>query len=492
MLPASAPAGGLMVSENGAAAMQRGGAFVARADDPTALSINPAGLMKARRFELYLGSNLAFYSLTYQRAGTYENQPDRGPQPGYVGTPYPEMKNESGPQPLPMLAGTYHFDGIPLAVGIGAFAPPSVPNRDFSCTVDENCIVRPDGAPAPQRYDVINQEAIILLPSVAVAYRILPELDVGARFAVGFGRIKARSFTWGALTGNPEEDPSKDGDFSVNVTDNFIPQAQLGVLYRPTAFLELGAEWTSGITIDGQGTGEARLGENVSPIPGTTPMLVPVADAEAVCAPGGSASALKSCVKVKLPMHAQLGVRYIFRDEAGGEKADVELDLRWENWSAASDTEVVVDGQDSLIGLKLNKVIIRHGYRDVFSMRLGGSYQLPVGENRLHLRAGVAIDTAAAPVSWTRADQDGVAQFLLALGAGYELSWLRIDLGVGLVFQPTRTVTDVPNPGNPDDRQQPDPKQPAFPDELRAYSPFNAGTYDSSYLLASLGFTAKF
>ena len=78
MLPASAPAGGLMVSENGAAAMQRGGAFVARADDPTALAINPAGLMKARRFELYLGSNLAFYSLTYQRTGTYENQPDRG------------------------------------------------------------------------------------------------------------------------------------------------------------------------------------------------------------------------------------------------------------------------------------------------------------------------------------------------------------------------------------------------------------------------------
>src|SRR5262245_36954090 len=89
-VPASAAAGGFVIGENGAAATGRAGAFVARADDPTALAMNPAGLMKAERFELYLGSNLASYSLTYQRAGNYPNQPDRATQPAYVGTPYPE------------------------------------------------------------------------------------------------------------------------------------------------------------------------------------------------------------------------------------------------------------------------------------------------------------------------------------------------------------------------------------------------------------------
>ncbi len=489
VVPAAAQAGALFVGEMGPQAQERGGAFVAKADDPTALVLNPAGLMKARRGEIFLGSNLAAYSLKVQRSGAYKNQPDRDPQPAYVGQAYQEMTNDSGPQPLPALAATYRFEGLPLAVGLGVFAPPAFPSRSFKCNVDENCVTTANGAPAPQRYDIVNQEAVIILPSVGVAYRVMPDLDVGVRFSWGIGHIKARSFTWGIR--NLEEDPTKDGDFSVDVTDSFIPQAQVGVLYRPTSFLELGAQWTSGLSLEGKGTGEARLGANVSPF--GQAMLVPVDDAIAVCDKGGTASQLKACVTTKLPMLASLGGRYVFRDEAGRERADVELDLRWENWSAAQDTDVVVDAKDDTIGLMIQPSLIRHGFKDVFAARLGGHYEIPVGTDTVHLMGGIAFDSAAAPVSWTRADMDGKERFTLTLGAAYELSWLRVDLGAGLVLEPERTVVDVPNPNpTPDNRQQPDPVQPGFPATLQTYSPFNAGTYTSSYFLASLGVTAKF
>ena len=38
---------------------------------------------------------------------------------------------------------------------------------------------------------------------------------------------------------------------------------------------------------------------------------------------------------------------WIFRDSAQGEKGDIELDVRWENWSRASDTEIIVDAQSA-------------------------------------------------------------------------------------------------------------------------------------------------
>ncbi|HKA88940.1 MAG TPA: outer membrane protein transport protein [Haliangiales bacterium] len=488
--PAAARAGALYVGEVGPQGLERGGAFVAKADDPTALLINPAGLMKARRGEIFLGSTLAAYSLKYQKAGAYPNQPNRSPQPAYVGQAYQEIKSDSGPQPLPALAATYRFDGVPLAVGLGVFAPPAFPDRDFKCNVDENCVTGANGAPAPQRYDVVFQDASIILPSVGAAYRIIPDLDVGVRLSWGFGKIQARSFTWGVIP-NPEGDPTQDGDFSVDVKDNFIPQAQVGVLYRPTSFLELGAQWTSGLTLGGKGTGNARLGANISPL--GQAMLVPVDDAVAVCEKGGTTSQLKACVTTKIPMHASLGGRYIFRDDAGRERADVELDLRWENWSAAPDTEVVVDAKDDLIGLVLRPSLIRHAFKDVFVARLGGHYEIPVGTDTVHLMGGIAFDSAAAPTSWTRVDFDGKERFTLTLGAAYELSWLRVDIGAGVVLEPDRTVTDIAN-ANPtfDNRQQPDPIQPNFPPAQQRYAPFNAGTYTSSYFLASLGVTAKF
>src|SRR5204863_8741242 len=64
-LAAGARAGGLFAGDAGAQAQERAGAFAAKADDPSALMHNPAGLVKAKRYEVYIGANVVGYSQSF-------------------------------------------------------------------------------------------------------------------------------------------------------------------------------------------------------------------------------------------------------------------------------------------------------------------------------------------------------------------------------------------------------------------------------------------
>jgi hypothetical protein len=59
----------------------------------------------------------------------------------------------------------------------------------------------------------MQQESAMLLPSIAAAYRITPELDVGARFTAGNLKSKNQVVVWGTPN-NWEEDVRKDALFT--------------------------------------------------------------------------------------------------------------------------------------------------------------------------------------------------------------------------------------------------------------------------------------
>jgi long-chain fatty acid transport protein len=490
LAPAVANAGGVYVGEPGSQAMERAGAFVARADDPTALSINPAGLAKARGIEVYLGGNFLRYGLTFQRAGVYPEQ-TRDVQPSYVGQPFPEVENSATFQAVPYLSAVVKWHDLAVAAGI--YAPPGVPNREFDCSVsDDLCLVNQNGAPAPQRYDVVSQTAVIAYPSLAAAYRVHPRVDVGARFSWGFGHVKARNFPW-ALP-NLDEDVRKEGDFSADVKDNFMPAFGAGVLVRPVDGLEIGAAYSSKTAMRAKGTGDARLGPDADILTGNQVFIIPKPEGEALCEEGGMPSALKTCIDFDLPQTLAVGVRWAFADGKGGERADIELDGKWENWANASDDIVTVDGMDTALQTRLKPTYIRHGFQDVFAVRLGGHYKIDAGgKNAFLIRAGVGYDSAAAPTSWTRVDKDGRARTTLAAGVAYEIDRFRFDAGVAVVIEGEATVEDVPN-GNPtfDNREQPDPPQPSLEHRNTVFHPINAGTYDSGYVVGLAGVTSRF
>ncbi len=507
MSPAVARAGGFIVPGAGPQAQARAGAFVAKADDPSAMAHNPAGFAKMDGMVVLTGANFVDYHMRFARYGSYELTGAMGP--AYEGQPYPVIEDQSKPSfgiggfqatPSIVISTDLGHPEWPLRFGFGLFTPQGYPARKYPLQVDLPGIADP--APAPQRYDIIEQTATTVLPSLAVAYSPLSSLDLGARVSWGYATTSGRKAVWSVR--NYEEAPGSDSVFTLHAKDPFVPSFGLGALYRPATAFELGASYYAPVHVRSKGTGNSMVGGGI--IQGLR--TIPVDDQYARCQKGGEIDKLKACLYIDVPQMLSVGGRFIARDHRGRERADVELDFRWEQWSHASNTIIQVDGQVDTNGglLPLNESLNRHGFRDVLLTRLGGSYAIDVGDNRLILRAGAAYDTAAAPDSWTRVDIDGKARTTLTGGLAFETRHYRIDLGGGASLEPDITVApclppDGPTvemtgcgPGGADipfaDRIQPDPGQPLRGSRNQLESPFNAGTYQSGYVLMSLGITA--
>lgn len=501
LVPTAANAGGLYLPGYGTQAQPRAGAFTAKADDPTALFHNPAGLAKQRGTMLHIGFNFVDFSQTFQREGSYEIDP-LGAHP-WDGQAYPEMSNEAKPSlglgsiaAIPLIAVSTDLGlDLPVVFGAGIIAAHGYPFREYGA---DYIFEDPNTPPPPTRYDVIEQEAVSANFTFGAAYKINKQFSAGVTLAWGIAELKAKKHVWGVR--NYEEAAAADGEVIFDAKDNFVPGFGIGVLYAPTEAIEVGASYRSASNIKAKGTVISQLGTGVG-LGGMPDAIVP--DDEVFCQEGGTAAAVRGCLDVTLPQSASIGARYILRDGTR-EMADVEFDVKWEDWSNGSNYVGVVDGQSQLLGRRLEDVVTRHGLRDSFSFRLGGSYNMALGNNMLALRAGVAHDTAAAPVQFTRLDLDGFARTTLGAGVGFEIGRYRIDLGGGAVIEGDRTVescnptVDMPGcdgtgtdrPVN--EREQPDPEQPLQGPNNQVASPYNGGTYSQGYLLFSLGFSAKF
>lgn len=532
-----AAAGGVMVPGAGAISTSRAGAAVASAEGGEALVLNPAGLAKSAGTTITLSAAMIQYAMEFQRRGTYEDV-ELQDYP-YEGQPYARSRNDVSPplgigkfQPVPVFVVTSDLGGAVsgLTLALGVYAPNAYPFRDMCSELAAGCqkyVFNNDaGAPPSTRYDIMKQEASVLLPSLAAAYRVLPALDVGLRLSWGTASIKSTSALWGALDPNYEEDVQKDGTFAIDASDGFVPQFGLGVAYRPTPNLEIGFNYSSQLDIHGKGTSVSQLGPDAGG--GLPASLGPSPDAEARCATGGDLMVQKACVDFALPRHAELGARYKFLDAAGRLKADVELHLGWENWGAGCTIDELTDGScvspsdfrvtadthvylNGVPALPLNDAIVRHGLQDSFAVRLGGSYHVPLGEprsdgesRRVILRGGIGHDTAAARDGWLRADLDGAARTMLAVGAAYRAHSFEISVGGGAILEGSPSNPGTGGGGAPcnpteaapgcgaGEPQGPDPIAPLRDPDDQLESPIAQGDYKAHYVLVMLGVTAWF
>lgn len=516
-------AGGLFLPGSGAVSTSRAGAAVASADDGEALGINPSGLAKTKGTTITLSMAIIGYAMEFSRRGTYD--PIASEALPYEGQAYPTVRNDPDLplgigkfQPVPVFAVTTDLGGkVPnLRLAIGLFAPNAYPFREL-CTVGSSGCKKYgfngdfNEAPAPARYDIVKQDAAVILPSIAASYRILPQLDVGARFSAGFAHLKSTVAIWGNPA-NTVEFVKEDALFSVDAKDNFIPAFGFGVTYRPTPVIEIGANYNSELSILAKGDATSVVGPNV----GLNGMPITIGPSEDVrCAAGGTLEKQKVCVELALPMTATIGGRYKFLDAEGKQRGDLELDLGWENWSAdrATDYRVVADAQIYLNGnpnLAIKDNIVSHGFKDTYNARLGGSYEIPVAENAVVLRGGVGYDTAAAKTGWLRADVDGAARTTVTVGAGWKAKRFKVDAGFGAILEGSPENAGTCNPvekdkaklgcngdgvehavGSPE-RQGPDPINPILVPNAQIESPTNKGSFSSHYLMFMLGVSTWF
>lgn len=541
-VPGVAAAGGLLLPGAGAVSTSRAGAAVASADDGEAVVLNPAGIAKAEGTTITLTTAMFNYAMEFTRRGTYdavagENYP-------YAGQPFNTVKNDSSPplglgslQPVPVIAvlsDLGHRAGG-LHLGVGLYAPSAYPFRDLCVQLASGCQkfvfdADPSLPPASTRYDIIKQEAAVFLPSLVAAYRVLPQLDVGLRLSSGYASVKNATALWGSALPNYSENIKADGVISVDASDSFVPAWGLGVTFRPTPNLELAANYASQLDIHSRGTATSQLGPSAG-LPGVPTAIGPKDDPMAQCDRGGTAESLKACVDFAVPRNAQIAARYKFLDGAGRLKADVELDLDWQNWSGTCSEpdiaagqcvspdsfRVVIDAAVFVAGARvidLNDALIRHGFQDTFGIKAGGSYHLGLGAPRddgsrdeLILRGGLGYETAAARTGWLRADIDGAARTTLTAGAAYRMRHVEISGGFGAILEGSPSNPNVGGGAEPCNPTMTDPTcngsttrqgpDPAFPiaepsDPNRPVNPINQGDYKAHYLVFMLGATAWF
>ena len=467
-----AQAGGQFVGDVGTQSMQRAGAFVAKADDPSAIFFNPAGIARAKTKQFQLGANIVSMNLSFDRFGEYQN-----------GDPFPKVSNDGGPQPIPYFGIIWPFEKFVLAGGI--FTPSGYGKRNLPTSV-----IGDSGTEqaAPQRYDAVTRESLVITPSAVFGYKINEKFSVGVRATWGYAKVDSTAYVQGVA--DPNEDPDNDSITAVSGSDFFVPSIGIGAHYIASPSWEFGASINSPSKISARGFAQTTYGANIQDLFDQTGRSIePASDAQSRCGGGGTAGRFSTCIDVNLPATASLGGRYILRDDDGSELADLELDLRWENWSNASDLNATIDALSALDGSLLNETSIPHGLRDVFSIRLGASTKAVMAGTQVDVRVGVGYETGAAPLSWTRLDVDGNEKYIGALGFGVTLGRFRVDLGLNYIDAPQRQVRDVPLADTAvENRVQPDAPVP-LSGANAPYNPINAGEYKSSYVVGSLGVT---
>jgi len=426
LVPVAGRAGGFEFPDNGVQGIARGGAFTAKADDPSALVYNVAGLAKLRGTHVLLDANLCMLSSSLARSGTYPDDTYLDASQGQVtmpwsGRPFPKVDNQAGMFPLPVGVVTTDFGlRLPLTFAFGAYGPSSVGKRAFPTEVTiRDAAGNSITAPAPQRFDLVDASIFIVYPTLAVAWQPLPWLSVGGAFQWGIANIQQHVYAM-AWIDNPNlcrtgEAYACQVRAGLDLWDSFAPTGLVGALARPVPHVEVGASVRLPFDADLSGDGELAVPASLG---------------------GFAVNATGAKLTVKMPLIARFGARYYFgpREE---ERADIEADVTYETWSRV-DTFVT----DFATDLGTITVTVPHHYRDTVSLRLGGAYNLRVGRGRLPLRAGFYYDGAAAPVEWSRLDFDAFTRLGFTAGAGYTLKGITLNAALAYLHSLPRTVTN--------------------------------------------------
>ncbi|MCB9553015.1 MAG: outer membrane protein transport protein [Myxococcales bacterium] len=463
-----AAASGLEIPEQGVRSVARGGAWSAKADDPSAAIHNPGALVLVDGFDLLYSHNLIWHHATFTRAASV-----LPPGEGFAGQdPLAPVENEEPFFPLgAMFSAAYGFGD--WTVGVSAYGPNASGRLKYPVT-------------GGQRYMLTELEALMFYTGVSVAWGG-ETFGVGATVQGAFMPSMRYSLV---VDGTPPPATQADAAASLSpyssfwdveatlaVGDAFAPTAIVGLWWQPHPSVEIGLSGrVLPVVFAAEGDIELR---NVPGQSEFTPGQLEVT---------GSAAA----VEIPLPATARFGVRYVHR-EGGAEVFDVELDVVWEGWSIVDAYEADLAGRINLAGgAPVQDVTIDKRWRDTFSVRLGGT--AAVVPDFVKLSAGGYFEQGASHPRYTNLDFLSTDRF--GVGAGFEFALLNDPDGIQLdfiwafqhVFQADRTVDEAEGKVI---QQRPIAQ---CPDACGGYTGVvaNAGTFSSSFDQLSIGLNARF
>jgi long-chain fatty acid transport protein len=212
-LPGALLANGFQLPDQDAFATARGEAFVATADNPSAIYYNPAGITQLQGNNLRAGIYGIDLNLTYKSPSgtTYDNQ-----KPLHA---------------IPQFFYTYSLEKLPLSFGLGVYSPYGLSSQWPQDT----------GFRTVSTYGDIFYETI----NPVVAWQIIPSLSVAAGLTVNYSSLDLQQgLFWPA---QPYDGFKFDGD-------GWAVGYNLGVLWKPMKQLAFGASFRSPTTMNYKGS----------------------------------------------------------------------------------------------------------------------------------------------------------------------------------------------------------------------------------------------
>lgn len=413
----AARAGGMDLPDNGTEALGRGGAFTAKADDPTAIYYNVAGLAQQRGTRLLANANVSHSSLSFERAGVYPGDPATQP---YAGKPFAPVDSQGGISTIPFLAITSDFGLENATFALGTFAPPAVGGRVYPITT-------PDGRPGPARYDAIGgKPSLVLFHTAAAAIKLGDYVEVGlaahvVQIEIGTRLVNYMTLGDGCKANLENQACDARGEAT---TKAWSGTGSLGAMFHPREDVSMGFNVKGPTKISAQGVAELTAPKSaISVMPTIPPTRV--------------------ALKTELPWVFRAGARKTFGDLRGRRNpqptADLEVDATYELWGQAMNPgpEIVLESVPTVEG-PMRKTAMR-GYRDTFSVRVGGSLtpELPIP---VTLRGGAYYDSSATDSQYTRLDTDTLDKVALTVGAGLRFEKWHVDVAYASVFDVSRNV----------------------------------------------------
>jgi long-chain fatty acid transport protein len=381
-------------------AYSRGGAFVAGADDLTALYYNPAALTRLGRGTVTLNVAGVDQSISFDRL----DYPGEGP--GGEDLITAPVNNDAPAYAIPHV-GVSHTFGLPNTTFAAGFYPPYAPDVAYPS----------DGA---QRYSLVDTLVIQTVTGASVAHKVLPWLSVGL------------GATWNVLI--------VEQDLNITLSTNTDQELDnYDVAFHMEGTDMRGFGWNAGILIEPP-DGRFAIGAMIlPPVAFQTTGLIQANFAGNFYYEDDGLPIIESEVATDDDIALNVTMPIIIRTGAlvrPTDNIEIEAGFFWENWGSVEDlivtnmdmTVETVDGnfagvEDIVI---TDDVVLPVGYNDVWSVRLGG--QVDIGE-RAVVRAGTLYESAAIPDKSIGPNAVDSNKLGVGLGGTWRMGSLDLDVG---------------------------------------------------------------
>jgi long-chain fatty acid transport protein len=406
----SAMAAGFRLPEAGAKAMGMGMAFVAQADDPSAIYYNPAGIVQLEGQNVMIG-------------GTYIRE--NGAK--FTGTTPLTFNTFMGPfdtrsetqKDLDFFVPNAYWTrkaSPNFAYGVGIFVPfglgQEYENRQTSIF----------------RNQVTNVEIMTLVVNPTVAWKINDVLSVGAGIDFMYGQA---DLSQAGVVTLPPPGPPQLNIFQLDLDgDGTAWGYNFGVLLTPTENLKVGASYRSSFKLEIDDA-DVDIGDINSTVP-----FIPPGPFTAAQVFGGTSFHTSASTTINMPATFQLGVAYIRN------RLTLEVDLDWTFWHTFKTLAIDIRDNNGL----LPDAVRPEDWDDVVGVNVGAEYRVT---EPLSLRLGFRWDPTPVPADTLSPLLPDADRLFYCAGAGYKVRNWTFDLSYMYVDKNDRTVNNQVNVAPP-------------------------------------------